>query len=261
MNLVINSSEAIGDKEGLITVTTKKIHADRGYLSFARFAPEPAEGDYIMFEVKDNGCGMDSETLPRIFDPFFTTKFTGRGLGLAAVLGIVKGHGGAFKVDSAAGEGTTFKILFPSHDQQQTPVSHPSDPAKSAAGEDWVGDGFILVVDDEEAVRAVSELILPTLGFNALLAADGFQACELLHEHRDDVVAVMLDLTMPKMDGVKAVQELRKIKSSLKVLLMSGYDEDEAVNRFTNEGFDCFLQKPFMRGQLRDKLKLMLEKK
>jgi CheY-like chemotaxis protein len=126
---------------------------------------------------------------------------------------------------------------------------------------DWLGRGTILVVDDEEAVRAVSELILPTIGFTSLVAADGFEACKLLHKHCEEVVAVMLDLTMPKMDGVKTVQELRKIKPGVKVLLMSGYDEDEAVNRFTNEGFDCFLQKPFIRNQLRDKLRFVLEGK
>lgn len=258
MNLVINSSEAIGDREGSITVTTKQIHADRGYLAFTHVTPDLPEGDYLLFEVRDTGCGMDSETLPRIFDPFFTTKFTGRGLGLAAVLGIVKGHGGALKVESVRGEGTTFRILFPSHAGEKPSAVRSSDPAKSE-NDGWLGRGTVLVVDDEEAVRAVSELILPTIGFATLVAADGFQACELLHRHREDIVAVLLDLTMPKMDGVKAVQELRKIKPGIKVLLMSGYDEDEAVNRFTNEGFDCFLQKPFVRGQLRDKLRSMLE--
>ena len=257
MNLVINSSEAIGDKEGSIIITTKKLHADRSYLSFSRFTPELSEGDYILFEVKDNGCGMDSGTLPQIFDPFFTTKFTGRGLGLAAVLGIVKGHGGALKVDSAKGEGTTFKILFPSHGNERAAPVRSGDPLKSG-NEEWLGRGTILVVDDEEAVRAVSELILPTIGFLALVAPDGFRACELLHAHRDNVVAVMLDLTMPKMDGVRTVQELRKIKPGIKVLLMSGYDEEEAIDRFTNEGFDCFLQKPFVRSQLRDKLRSVL---
>ena len=256
MNLVINSSEAIGEKQGQITIITKKLHIDRGYLPFSRFTPEPLEGDYILFEVKDNGCGMEAGTLLRIFDPFFTTKFTGRGLGLAAVLGIVKGHGGALKVDSEQGVGTTFNILFPSHSGEKAATS--SQESSQPGNEDWQGRGTILVVDDEEAVRAVSELILPTLGFTALVAPDGFRACELLHAHRDEVAAVMLDLTMPKMDGVRAVQELRKIKPGIKVLLMSGYDEEEAVNRFTNEGFDCFLQKPFVRNQLRDKLRIAL---
>lgn len=256
MNLVINSSEAIGGSEGEIFITTKKVRADRDYLQCEHLVQDLREGDYVLFEVKDTGCGMDPETLQRIFDPFFTTKFTGRGLGLAAVLGIVKGHGGAVRVDSEEVVGTTFKILLPS--QEQTPPAVERE--EPAAGDEWQGEGTILVVDDEEAVRAVSELMLPTLGFGVLVTADGYEACEVLRGHEHEVVAVLLDLTMPRMDGAKALRDLRRIKPGIKVLLMSGYDEKEAVNRFTNEGFNSFLQKPFTRKQLQQKLMAMLEK-
>jgi PAS domain S-box-containing protein len=254
MNLVINSSEAIGDGEGEIVISTKAVRADHDSVQWAHLGQDLQDGEYVLFEVQDTGCGMGPETLQRIFDPFFTTKFTGRGLGLAAVLGIVKGHAGAVRVDSEEVKGTTFKILLPA--QKRTPLTVEGE--KPDPGDGWKGEGTILVIDDEEAVRAVAELMLPTLGFGVLVTADGYTACEILREHEHEVVAVLLDLTMPRMDGARALQELRKIKPGVKVLLMSGFDEKEAVNRVTNEGFDSFLQKPFGRKQLQEKLKAML---
>jgi PAS domain S-box-containing protein len=254
MNLVINSSEAIGASEGEIRIATRRVRADRDYLERAHLARDLREGAYCLFEVRDTGCGMGPETLQRIFDPFFTTKFTGRGLGLAAVLGIVKGHGGAVRVESEEAAGTRFTVFLPS--QERTPTTVEREDAVPA--DEWQGEGTILVVDDEETVREVSKLMLPALGFGALVAADGYEACELLREHENEVVAVLLDLTMPRMDGVRALQELRKIKPGIKVLLMSGYDETQAVDRFANQSLDSFLQKPFTRKQLREKLKAVL---
>jgi CheY-like chemotaxis protein len=257
MNLVINASEAIAGGEGTISITTSKVHAQRCDLLAAYTNPDLPEGDYVLLDVSDTGCGMDLKTLSTIFDPFFTTKFTGRGLGLAAVLGIVKGHHAALKVDSQPGHGTTFKIYFPCS-RNIEPGKTPPAPSKQT-DEKWSGSGAVLVVDDEEAVRSAAELLFPALGFDVLLAKDGFEACKILKEGSARVVAVLLDLTMPRMDGVKTLHELRMIRPDLKVIVMSGYDEKEAIDRFTNEGFDHFLQKPFTRDQLIAKLKTVLK--
>lgn len=256
MNLVINASEAMGERNGLITLTTGLLHADRAYLDTTVLAPELPAGDYAYLEVSDTGSGMSPETLAKIFDPFFTTKFTGRGLGLAAVLGIVRSHHGALKVYSELQRGTTFKVLLPA--VEGAPVSTvdvKTDIFK------WRGSGLVLVVDDEVTIRNTSTRMLETLGFTVKVASDGEQGIKLFEQYRDEVQVVLLDLTMPHLGGEDTFRELRRVRSDVRVLLMSGFNEQEAVNRFLGKGLGGFLQKPFRLENLQLKLKEILEEK
>ena len=250
MNLVINASEAVGDKSGFISITTGLTRADRGYLAGTFSAPDLPDGDYIYLEVADNGGGMPPEVQARIFDPFFTTKFTGRGLGLAAVLGIIRGHKGALKVFSEAGWGTTFKILLPC---AEGPAEMPAAAAAPAlAG--WRGSGTALVVDDEETVRVTTARMLEALGFSTRLADHGRTGVEEFRAAPDAYALVVLDLTMPHMDGEEAFHQITAIRPGARVLLMSGFNEQEAIARFTGKGLAGFLQKPFNLAALREKL-------
>ncbi|HET7737704.1 MAG TPA: PAS domain S-box protein, partial [Tepidiformaceae bacterium] len=254
MNLITNASDAIGDRDGLVTIRTGTVFADRAYLAEMYLDTELPEGTYVSLEVSDTGSGMDPETKARIFDPFFSTKFTGRGLGLAAVLGIIRGHGGAIKVHSEPGRGTTFRVLFPPAD---VPPPAPSAPAEPA--EPWVGGGTILIVDDDYAVRALTARILDMFGFSTVVAEDGNRALELFDLHRDAIVLVILDLTMPGMDGEQTFRALRERQPNIRVVLTSGYSEQDATNRFVGEGLAGFLQKPFRHQDLIDKLREVLE--
>jgi PAS domain S-box-containing protein len=249
MNLVINASEALEEKSGIISLSTGVVRVDRDYFDTAIFAAELPPGDYVSIEVCDTGCGMSQEKRARIFEPFFTTKFQGRGLGLSAVLGIVRGHRGAMKVYSEAGRGTTFKLLFPA-------VAGPAEVLeKSEVSDSWKGSGTLLIVDDEETVRAVAARMAQTFGFTPLLAVDGRDAVEKFQHHRGEITAVLMDLTMPHVDGEQAFRELRRIDPAVRVILMSGFNEQEAINRFTGKGLAGFLQKPFKPSMLRAKLR------
>jgi PAS domain S-box-containing protein len=254
MNLIINASEAIGENSGVITITTGVMNADRAYLTEAFLSPNIPEGDYVFLEVSDNGSGMDAETRARIFDPFFTTKFTGRGLGLAAVLGIVRGHQGALKVYSELGKGTTFKLLLP-----RTEGSAERLPTRHDASRAWRGAGTILVVDDEDSVRSVASRMLSALGFHVLTASNGCEALEVFFPHRDEIVGVLLDLTMPQLDGAATFTELRRMKPDIRVILMSGFNEQDAINRFAGKGLAGFVQKPFKAETLQAKLRAIFE--
>jgi PAS domain S-box-containing protein len=254
MNLVINASDAIGDQSGVICIRTGLIHADRAYLAGTYLSPNLPEGNYVFLEVSDNGSGMSSETRARIFDPFFTTKFTGRGLGLAAVLGIVRGHKGALNVDSEPGKGSIFQLLLP---PAEGSAQHLTRPATSP--NEWRSSGTVLVVDDEEAVRKVSARMLESWGFEAALAANGREALARFQAAPDGFAAILLDLTMPEMDGFQTFTELRRIRSDVRVLLMSGFNEQDALTRFAGKGVPGFLQKPFRREALQARLRAMFE--
>ena len=254
MNLVINASDAIAEKSGVITISTGVMQAGCDYLSELWLTPGLAAGRYVFLEISDTGSGMDAATQAKIFEPFFTTKFAGRGLGLAAVLGIVRGHHGALKVWSEPERGTTFRLLLPCADGPAEAVPAPAPP-----GTDWRGRGTVLVVDDEETVRAVSTRMLRKMGFEPLLAMNGREGVDLFARRPDEIAAVLLDLTMPVLDGPAALVELRGLRPGVRVLLMSGFTEHDAVGRFAIQGRAGFLQKPFTADELRAALRAIFE--
>jgi two-component system, cell cycle sensor histidine kinase and response regulator CckA len=256
MNLLTNASDALRDEPGLITITTGEVVADREYLTSSFADEELPEGRYVYLEVSDTGCGMDEATKGRIFDPFFTTQFTGRGLGLAAVLGIVRGHQGTIRVYSEVGRGTTFKLLFPAAEAAVEPAGEQSDPSANA----WSGSGLILLVDDEETVRVVARRMLERLGFRVALASNGRVALRVLEARATEVTAVLLDMMMPEMSGEETFREIRRRYPSLPIVLSSGYNEPDATARFVGRGLAGFIQKPYRVEELRETLRGVLEK-
>ncbi|MEJ5221786.1 MAG: PAS domain S-box protein, partial [Tepidiforma sp.] len=249
MNLITNASDAIGERSGVISVSTGLLYADRAYLKTAYMDDDLPEGDYVYLEVADTGVGMDEETAARIFDPFFTTKFTGRGLGLAAVLGIVRSHRGAIKLYTEPGRGTTFKILFPAAGPAAAPAL--AAPAAAAAPP---RRATILVVDDDETVRNVTRRMLQHAGYTVLLAADGAEALACYRDH-PGIDLVLLDMTMPHMDGEETFRELRRVDPRVRVLLTSGYNEQDATERFAGKGLAGFIQKPYRPLDLLEKVR------
>jgi two-component system, cell cycle sensor histidine kinase and response regulator CckA len=252
-NLVLNASEAIGEGEGTITLVTRTMHCDRALLDAVQMDRFLPEGLYVCLEVSDTGRGMDPETVARAFDPFFTTKYVGRGLGLAVVQGIVRGHKGAIVVESEPGKGATFRILLPPA-QAQVRQEGPQILTPRVAG----AGGTVLLAEDEEAVRELGTLFLNRLGFSVLPAADGRQAVELFEAHRQEIVCAMLDLVMPLMDGEAALRELRRLQPDLRVIICSGYDEQSVGSQLEGLGAVTFLQKPYQMSDLSEKLKTLL---
>lgn len=253
VNLITNGSDAVGEEGGLVTVRTGMAEYDRVFLDEIQADLVLPEGRYVSFEVSDTGCGIDEETKARIFEPFFTTKFTGRGLGLAAVQGIVRGHKGGIWIESEPGVGTTFKVLFPALDHQTEPTE------KRAAQEtDWRGSGTVLVVDDEELLRDLATDVLEQVGFTVLTASDGAQAVDLFRERHAEIDCVLLDLKMPRMGGEEAFEELRKIRADVPVILSSGYSEEESTKQFAGRGLAGFLQKPYALEDLKRNLREVL---
>jgi len=257
MNLVVNAAEAIGDRSGVISIRTGAMECDRAYLDDTYLENDLVEGTYSYFEVSDTGSGMDEETVTRIFDPFFTKKFSGRGLGLAAVLGIVRGHSGAIKLSSKPGKGTTFKVLFPTS-QGPINLSEMSDPGDNK--EKFTGK-IAMLVDDEETVRVVGRQMLEYLGMEVVTAVDGRHALTLFNEDPDKFYIVVLDLTMPHMDGEETFREMRRVRKDVCVLLSSGYNEQDIIARFASKGFAGFIQKPYQIRTLSAALFKALEKK
>ena len=238
MNLITNASDALGDAPGSITLRTGRAEDPRA---------GAASHDFVFLEVSDSGCGMDTGTLQRIFDPFFSTKFAGRGLGLAAVMGIVESHHGHIRIHTAPGEGTTFRILFPA-------VAGPGNtaPPRRNSGGDWRGHGTVLLAEDEEGVREVVGRMLERLGFRVLPAEDGITALEALERQDHAVTAVLLDLSMPRMGGSETLRLIRERRPELPVILMSGYTEQEMASKLLDDssGAAGFLQKPFLPEDL-----------
>jgi PAS domain S-box-containing protein len=254
MNLITNASEALGDQSGFISVSTGVMDCDRAYLAESYLDDKLPEGKYVYLEVADTGSGIDEETRRRIFDPFFTTKFTGRGLGLAAVLGIVRGHQGAIKVYSEVGQGTTFKILLPAREWA------PGDRGPSAAQSvpPLSRGGTILLVDDDPEVRDVGSQMLERLGFKVLTAAHGREGLKVFQEYGGGIDCVILDLTMPEMGGEEVFRELRRLRSNVRVILSSGYNEQEVTQRFAGKGLAGFIQKPYRVANLQEVLNRIL---
>ncbi|MEM6792946.1 MAG: response regulator [Acidobacteriota bacterium] len=255
MNLLSNGSEAIGEARGVLRVTTGERFLSARDLQKVVLADPVPEGSYVFLRVEDTGSGMDEETQRKIFDPFFTTKFAGRGLGLAAALGILRGHGGAISVTSSPGEGTAFEVFFPALDHSADNLAAPS----SEEIRRWRSTGTILVVDDEDIVRDVLTLMLRNTGFEVLAASSGHEAIQLYEKHSHGVAAVVLDLTMPGIDGLETFSELRRINPEVRVILSSGYSGDTLIERYMEQGFAAFVPKPFKVTTLRETLRRVLD--
>lgn len=254
MNLIVNASDAIGDREGTIRLRTGVMYADRTSLESSALPEIPAEGNYVFVEVADTGMGMDAETKSRIFDPFFTTKMTGRGLGLAAVQGIVRGHRGAIQCQSTPGKGTTFRVLLPIS-QSRAEIQMP---ARSGNGSVVACKGTVLIVDDDEMVRVVARRIIERAGYNVITAVDGRDGVEVFQAHAAEISVVLLDMTMPRLNGDEALKLMRQTEPNVRVILTSGYNETEISERFSGEGLAGFIQKPYRSRELLEKLQAVL---
>jgi len=253
MNLLTNAAEAIGPGPGAVQVATALVECGPEDLARTRLDTRPEPGAFVLLAVTDSGCGMDAATQQRLFDPFFSTKSAGRGLGLSAVLGIAKAHGGAVFVDSAPERGATVQVLFPASEAGPEAAAGPPDRLeKTARG------ALILVVDDEDMARAACQAMVERIGHRALPARGGHEAVELLRRRGEEITAAVLDLTMPGMDGVATLAELRRLRPGLKVLLTSGYSEQEATRGFAGEGPSGFLQKPYRISDLEAALAAIL---
>jgi signal transduction histidine kinase len=251
MNLIINGGEAIGDNPGIVRVGTAVQEIDQSLVrSAAGGRVEP--GMYVCLQVQDNGHGIPREIQSKIFDPFFTTKFTGRGLGLAAALGIVRGHNGLITVESAAGCGSSFRVFFPA--MARAPEKRELASARPPAA----GSGTILVIDDELLVRRSAELALTRSGYTVLLAENANEGVEVFRRMVRQISLVLLDMTMPDMDGERTLEQLQHIQPGVRVLLSSGYDESEADRRFRGRALCGFLQKPYSAQQLVERVAAIL---
>ncbi|MDD5284720.1 MAG: ABC transporter substrate binding protein [Desulfuromonadaceae bacterium] len=245
MNLVINASEAIGERNGVIAITTGCMDCDKNYLKNVVLDTSIKTGRYVYLEITDTGCGMDKETLAKVYDPFFTTKFTGRGLGMAAVQGIVRGHNGFITVYSEPDRGTTFKVFLPASGKMVL------NSDLQTQRDDWRGEGKVLLVDDEETVRDIGREMLQELGFTVISANDGNEAIKMF-KAIPGIDFVILDLTMPQMDGEECFRELKQLKSDLKVVISSGFSEQEVSQKFAGKGMAGFIQKPYTLSVLKE---------
>jgi two-component system cell cycle sensor histidine kinase/response regulator CckA len=246
MNLISNACEALENQGGIVDVSTGMMECDEAYIDRSFFSGECAAGLYAFLDVSDTGVGMDAATVEKMFDPFFTTKFTGRGLGLAAVSGIVRGHNGAVFVHSEPGEGTTVRVLLPvSSDHVVTHVEETDEL------EGRTGDGsVVLLVDDDASVLDVGTRILESGGFRVIAASDGHDAVHAFKEHAAEIDCVVLDLTMPGMGGEDTYEELRRAHCDVPVILGSGYFHAEIREQYKDKGFAAVLQKPYRRDHL-----------
>lgn len=247
MNMVANASEAIGEDTGTIAIKTGSQRIENGYFPGEFLDYELTRGLYVYLQVTDDGCGLDIKTQQKIFDPFFSTKFIGRGLGLSAVLGIVRSHRGAIEVQSQPGQGATFRVLFPSQQITQKigdDLQAISDRAKAAKSQK------ILIIEDEDIARSVAERILTKFGFHVLVAQDGVEGIRIFEKHSNEIGAVLLDITMPRLSGEETFRQLRNIKPNIHILLSSGYDEKRAITRFDATQIAGFIQKPYQPNAL-----------
>jgi len=256
MNLIINAAEAIGDKNGTIRIAlnTLTVPADRTDTDILGNAILP--GNYACLTVSDNGCGMDVETQKRIFEPFYTTKFTGRGLGMSAVLGIIKSHNGALQLSSTPGVGSAFKVFLPwsgvSNKAESVPtVSH--DPVAK-------GSGTILLVDDEEALLIIGAVLLKAMGYSVITAINGHEALEIFRERGSRIDLILLDLIMPEMSGVEAYRLFRDLSLNIPIVICSGFSDEEFKIGIEGDEFAAVVNKPYKPDQLQHMLMKLLDK-
>jgi PAS domain S-box-containing protein len=255
MNLVTNAAEAIGDAGGTITVSSGVVELGGADAELVTGGEEPAAGRYAFFEIADDGVGMDERTRRRIFEPFFTTKRPGRGLGLAATLGVVRSHGGALTVDSRSGEGTAIRVLLPAGEAAPKSAATVVDARPRLRGE-----GRILVVDDEEGVRNVARAALESAGFEVLVAGDGLEAVELLDRQGAGLDAVVLDLAMPGLGGDEVLAQMRQRGLAMPVVMSSGFMNDEVARRIPADDRLWTLAKPYRPAVLVELVRAVTER-
>ena len=246
MNLITNASEAIGDRSGVIAISIHEVELKAGELEKTVPPGGLPAGRYVRLEVSDTGDGMNEETMQKIFEPLFTTKITGRGLGLASLINVVQRHNGAVEVKSETGCGTVFRIYFPAEVQDDEP-----DTAEAQeTGSEWRGYGTALVADDEEAIRDITAALLQRFGFRVITAADGFETVDLYTENAENITLLLMDLNMPRLNGVEAVLRIRHINLNVPVLFMSGYPREQVMERFGLQPHTDFVRKPFQSSEL-----------
>ncbi len=241
MNLVGNAAEAIGERDGRIVVSVSRVQLGGGRANDAVAALPP--GPYVRLEVVDSGCGMDEDIRARMFDPFFSTKFTGRGLGLAVVLGIVRGHRGAIEVTSAPGQGTSMVVLLPALEEARAPLRAP--PARAPAG-----SGTVLVVDDEHSMRVIAADMVAHLGYEVREAASGREAVEAFAAAGPHPAIVILDFTLPDADGMQVLTRIRELDRAARVVIASGYSRDDISRFISGPAPDGILSKPYTVADL-----------
>jgi CheY-like chemotaxis protein len=257
MNLIINAAEALGEQNGTITLSTRPEMLSQAVIDSV-YPEQPLQpGLHVALVVADPGVGMTPEVLKQIFDPFFTTKFAGRGLGLAAILGIVRGHHGGILVASEPGTGSTFKLLFPAAEGPALPVAVEAPLPEAPAGGKQE-EGPVLVVDDEDELRAVVMVALGRAGLPSLEARNGLEALQLVQQHQGRIRLILMDLAMPNMDGEEACRELRRRGAKMPTILTSGFNEAEAMRRFEGVDLAGFIQKPFGLGALVELVRKLL---
>ncbi len=257
MNLVLNAAEAMGERPGTVAVRTAAQWVDDRLRTEELGGAEIATGPYVRLEVTDTGCGMDEATKSRIFDPFFSTKFAGRGLGLAAVAGIVRSHRGAIQVTTAPGQGSVFVVLFPA--KGAAPAR--SKPASELAAGSEEEPALILIIDDEEVVRRAAAAALMHHGHRVRQASSGREGIEILREEKGGISLVLLDLNMPGWSGTETLSELRKFLPEVEVVVSSGYGEEQAMSLFSGQRVSGFIQKPYTSARLLDKVASILRLK
>ncbi len=255
MNIIVNASDALDNKPGMITLETgSRQQTAEDFTGAISWGATLKGGCYVYARTTDTGSGMDEATLSRIFDPFFTTKFAGHGLGLAAVLGIVRSHHGAITIDSAPGKGSVFTVYLPTTDKKKNPVAPAEDTHSS-----WEATGTILLADDEETVRDVAALMLEQIGFKVVCAENGCEAVNLAKTLDNTLSAVLLDLTMPEMGGLEAFNVIRSFNPNVPVILSSGYNkEEETAGASSGPNRPIFLKKPYRLDAMRGVLKRAL---
>ncbi len=251
MNLITNANEAIDDISGIIAIRTGVMSANNDYLESCLCSEDIQPGHFIFMEVSDTGCGMDRETIKKIFDPFFSTKFIGRGLGMSAVLGIIRSHQGALKIYSEPKTGTTFRVLLPVATSQREKTDENMENQLHASG-----IRSVLVVDDEESMREIAVMMLEDTGIvTVFTAVDGRDAIDVYQREAENIDLIILDLTMPHMGGEEAFRQLRIINPDVNVVIASGYSQQSVQDLFAGKGLSGFLQKPFTQEQLYEVLK------
>lgn len=250
MNLIINGAEAIGDQEGTVVVTTyvRDVHEAQNYFNALGYAITP--GRYVGLEVSDTGCGMDDKTRVQIFEPFFTTKFTGRGLGLAAVQGIVRSLHGLIDVTSSPGKGSVFTVLLPARERQPASGTGDGVSRRDSQPDRQQGREQILVIDDEEVVGSTVKAALERAGYAVLLAQDGASGLDAFHRHRDELGLVLLDMTMQGKSGLQVLLDIRQVNARIPVIISSGFSEADVARRFEGVSFSGTIRKPFTTREL-----------